>query len=48
MGPFFRQGLLTVIFGITVVLVGLAHLMPLVQGVGKLSDKKKQTATARR
>jgi hypothetical protein len=48
MGPFLWQGLVTVISGITVVFVGLALLMPLVQDISKLLGKKMQTATVKR
>jgi len=47
-GPFFWQGLSTVISGIALFFVGLAILMPLVRGIGKLFGKKMQTATAKR
>jgi len=48
MGPFSWQGLSTLISGITLFFVGLAILIPLVRGIGKLFDKKMQTATAKR
>jgi len=48
MGSFFRQGLSTLISGITLFFFGLAILMPLLRGIGKLFGKKMQTATAKR
>jgi hypothetical protein len=48
MGQFLWQGLVAAISGITMVFVGLASLMPLVQDAGKLFGKKMQTAIAKR
>jgi hypothetical protein len=36
MAPFSRQGRVTAVYGITAVPIGLAPLMPLAWGIGKL------------